>query len=57
MHWLGTDFLLTATLPDGSKRTLIKVDRWDFNWQASYDFAEPIALPKGTRVDMRRPFR
>ncbi len=52
MHWLGTDFLLTATFPDGSKRTLIKVDRWDFNWQMAYDFAEPVALPKGTRVDM-----
>ena len=21
MHWLGRDFLLTATLPDGSKTT------------------------------------
>ncbi len=52
MHWLGKDFLLTATLPDGSKRTLIRVDRWDFNWQTSYDFAEPIALPIGTRIDM-----
>ena len=52
MHWLGKDFLMTATLPDGSKRTLIKIDRWDFNWQDLYDLAEPIALPKGTRIDM-----
>jgi hypothetical protein len=52
MHWLGKDFLLTATFPGGSKRTLIKIDRWDFNWQDLYDLAEPIALPKGTRVDM-----
>ncbi len=52
MHWLGKDFLLTATFPDGSKRTLIKIDRWDFNWQDLYDMAEPIALPKGTRIDM-----
>lgn len=52
MHWLGKDFLLTATLPDGSKRTLIKIDRWDFNWQDLYLLAEPIALPKGTRIDM-----
>ena len=27
MHWLGKDFLLTATKPDGSKITLIKIDR------------------------------
>jgi mono/diheme cytochrome c family protein len=52
MHWLGQDFLLTATFPDGSKRTLIKTDRWDFNWQGLYDLVEPIALPKGTRIDM-----
>src|SRR5262245_61004446 len=29
MHWLGKDFLLTATRPDGSKVTLIKIDDWD----------------------------
>jgi hypothetical protein len=52
MHWLGKDFLLSATFPDGSKRTLIKIDRWDFNWQDLYDLAEPVALPKGTRIDM-----
>jgi mono/diheme cytochrome c family protein len=52
MHWLGKDFLLTASFPDGSKRTLIKIDRWDFNWQDLYDLAEPIAIPKGTRIDM-----
>ena len=52
MHWLGKDFLMTATFPDGSKRTLIKIDRWDFNWQDLYDLAETISLPKGTRIDM-----
>ena len=56
MHWLGKDFVLRAALPDGSKRTLIKVDRWDFNWQMSYDFADPVPLPKGTRVDMLAHF-
>jgi hypothetical protein len=52
MHWLGKDFLLTATRPDGSKQTLIRIDHWNFNWQGSYDFVTPVALPKGTRVDM-----
>ena len=52
MHWLGKDFKATATLPDGTTRTLIKIDRWDFNWQGLYDFAEPLALPRGTRIDM-----
>ena len=56
MHWLGKDFTLIAERPDGSKATLIKVDRWDFNWQDTYDFAVPIALPKGTTIRMRAHF-
>ncbi len=52
MHWLGKDFSMTAHLPDGTERTLIKIDQWDFNWQGTYDFVEPIALPAGTRIDM-----
>lgn len=56
MHWLGKDFLLSAERPDGSKVTLIKVDRWDFNWQDTYDFVTPVALPKGTVVRMLAHF-
>ncbi|MFO0957702.1 MAG: ascorbate-dependent monooxygenase, partial [Isosphaeraceae bacterium] len=52
MHLLGKDFMLKAALPDGSERTLIRVDRWDFNWQDVYEFADPVALPKGTTVMM-----
>ena len=56
MHWLGKDFVLKATRPDGSTATLIRIDAWDFNWQGTYDLVEPIALPKGTRVDMLAHF-
>ena len=56
MHWLGKDFLLEAVLPDGSRRTLIKIDNWDFNWQGTYEFAEEVALPKGTRIEMAAHF-
>jgi mono/diheme cytochrome c family protein len=52
MHLLGRDFLLTAVCPDGSRRTLIRIDDWDFNWQNPYEFLTPVALPKGTRVEM-----
>ncbi|MFO0910547.1 MAG: ascorbate-dependent monooxygenase [Isosphaeraceae bacterium] len=52
MHWLGKDFMLEAERPDGSRATLIRIDQWDFNWQAAYDFVEPVALPKGTRIHM-----
>ncbi len=52
MHWLGKDFVLRAVRPDGSKQTLIRIDDWDFNWQNPYEFVTPVALPKGTRVEM-----
>ncbi len=56
MHWLGKDFLLEAVLPDGTRRTLIKIDQWDFNWQATYEFASAVAIPKGTRIEMAAHF-
>lgn len=52
MHWLGKDFLVTATFPDGTRRTLVKIDHWDFNWQDTYDFVEPVPLPGGTRLEV-----
>jgi hypothetical protein len=56
MHWLGKDFVLKAVRPDGSEVALIRIDRWNFNWQGTYDFAQPIALPKGTKVEMLAHF-
>jgi mono/diheme cytochrome c family protein len=56
MHWIGKDFVLRATRPDGSTVTLIRIDRWNFNWQGTYDLVTPVALPKGTRIDMLAHF-
>ena len=56
MHWIGKDFLLTATRPDGTSTTLIKIDDWNFNWQGTYDFITPPALPKGTRLNLLAHF-
>jgi mono/diheme cytochrome c family protein len=60
MHYLGKEMQVAATLPDGAHdgeaggRTvpLIKIDDWDFRWQNQYLFAQPIRLPKGTRIDV-----
>lgn len=52
MHLLGKDMALTATLPDGALVPLVKLRRWDFNWQESYQYREPVMLPKGTRLDL-----
>ncbi len=39
-----------AELPNGSRQWLLKISRWDFNWQGSYRYERPIHLPRGTRV-------
>ncbi|MBS1831324.1 MAG: hypothetical protein JST65_01345, partial [Acidobacteria bacterium] len=41
-----------ATLPNGKKQTLIRIDDWDFNWQEQYYYRRPIRLPAGTKVEM-----
>ena len=54
MHLLGRDMKVTATYPDGTVRPLIHIDDWDFNWQSTYTFSQPISLPAGTRIDLHR---
>jgi hypothetical protein len=50
MHLRGKDMTMTAIFPNGEKKTLLKVPRYDFNWQHTYLLKEPIAIPSGTRI-------
>ena len=52
MHLLGKEMLVTATFPDGTKKDLVWAKPYEFNWQTSYVFKEPLPLPKGTRIDV-----
>jgi len=52
-HFLCRDVQSYAILPDGSKIWLLRIADWDFNWQDSYAFSQPIDLPQGTKVRMR----
>jgi tetratricopeptide (TPR) repeat protein len=52
-HYLGKRIEAVATLPDGGKQWLIKIPKWDFNWQDDYRYKQPLHLPAGTRIDMR----
>lgn len=52
MHLLGRKLKVTATLPDGTKLPLIHIPDWDFNWQETYYYRQPIDLPPGTRVEL-----
>jgi hypothetical protein len=50
MHLRGKAFKYEAVFPDGRRETLLDVPRWDFNWQLRYDFAEPVLMPKGSKM-------
>lgn len=52
MHLLGKTMRVWATLPDGTEKTLIKIENWEFNWQTTYRYVQPVRLPKGTRVSL-----
>jgi hypothetical protein len=50
-HYLGKEMKLTATLPDGTVKTLLWITDWDFSWQERYRFKDFVTLPAGTRLD------
>lgn len=56
MHFLGKSFKVDATLPDGAVVPLIDIPKWDFRWQDYYVYADPVKLPKGTRIDVRMSY-
>ena len=51
MHVRGKDFIFKATFPDGTSQVLLSVPKYDFAWQTYYTLKEPLAAPKGTRID------
>ena len=51
MHFLGREFIAIAALPDGSEQPLIRIADWDFRWQNTFAYREPVHLPAGSRID------
>jgi tetratricopeptide (TPR) repeat protein/mono/diheme cytochrome c family protein len=52
-HYLGKHIQAQATLPDGTRETLIHIPDWNLNWQAVYRYSEPVFLSKGTTVSLQ----
>lgn len=48
MHWLGKTMKAFVVTPDGEAVNLIKIDDWDYKWQMTYTFKQPLSLPKGS---------
>ena len=51
MHLRGKDFEYRLIYPDGTSKVILSVPRYSFNWQTRYEFKEPVAAPKGSRLE------
>ena len=51
MHFRGKSFEYRVTYPTGEKETILNVPKYDFNWQLTYELAQPKVLPKGTVIE------
>lgn len=52
-HYRAREIRATATLPDGTTKRLLHIKDWDFKWQHTYRFAEPLDFPKATTLRMQ----
>ena len=52
-HYLGKLMEGYATLPDGTRKWLIRIPDWDLNWQGVFRLKAPLFLPRGTVISMR----
>jgi hypothetical protein len=51
MHLRGKRMEVRAVFPGGETEVLLNVPRYDFNWQTTYSFQDPVTLPAGTRLE------
>jgi mono/diheme cytochrome c family protein len=56
MHLRGKSMKIEVTYPDGRTEALLNVPDYNFNWQITYRAAEPIFIPKGTRLKITAHF-
>jgi hypothetical protein len=52
MHLRGKAFEYRLVQPTGEKEVLLRVPRYDFNWQLSYKVDKPIQLAPGSKIEM-----
>ena len=49
-HYRGRSSTFELLYPHGERELVLSVPDYDFNWQRGYDFAQPKAIPAGTRL-------
>ena len=43
---------VSVTYPTGTSELLLRVPKYDFNWQLLYEFGPARVAPRGTRLDV-----
>jgi len=56
MHLLGKRTKVTMTPPKGEPIVLIDIPVWDYKWQETYWFKEPIHAKAGTKLEIEAVF-
>ncbi len=56
MHLRGKDFEYRLLYPTGERQTILRVPKYDFNWQLFYYLADPLLLPKNTKIECTAHF-
>ena len=56
MHLRGKDMTYTAIYPDGRQEVVLHVPKYDFGWQTDYWLAQPLSLPKGSKLHVTAHF-
>ncbi len=49
-HYRGVASKFELIGPDGSRETVLSVPNYDFNWQRTYTFVEPMRIEPGSRL-------
>ncbi len=56
MHTRGKDFAYRIVDPDGRTETILRVPKYNWRWQLWYNLADPLFLPKGTKIECTAHF-
>jgi len=51
MHRRGKSVRLALRYKDGETKEILRIPRWDFDWQRVYHLTTPIPVPPGTKLE------
>lgn len=52
MHLLGEEIKLEVLHPDGGRTCLVDIPAWDFEWQETYFFQDPVTVNAGDTIEL-----